>query len=114
MNEILNKFLLAEEKFMREMHLKQPGFTYSACGPFTRNKGRIQKFKETGNTSYIYKNELDKACFEHDVAYRDFKDIARRTASDKVLRDKAFNIAKSPKYSGYQRRLASMVCKVFD
>ena len=114
MNEILNKFLLAEEKFMREMHLKQPGFTYSACGPFTRNKGRIQKFKETGNTSYIYKNELDKACFEHDMACRDSKDIARRTASDKVLRDKAFNIAKTPKYPGYQRGLASMVCKVFD
>ena len=88
------------------MHLKQPGFTYSACGQFTKNKERIQKFKETGNISYIYKNELDKACFQHDMAYRDFKDLARRTASDKILRDKAFNIAK---YERYQRGLASMV-----
>ena len=83
---------------MPEMHLKQPGFTYSACGPFTKNKERIQKFKETGDTSYIYKNELDKACFQHDMAYGDLK---RRAASDKILRDKAFNIAKNPKYDGY-------------
>ena len=114
MNEIVNKFLLAGDKFMPEMHLKQPGFTYSACGPFTKNKERIQKFKETGDTSYIYKNELDKACFQHDMAYGDFKDLAKRTASDKVLRDKAFNIAKNPKYDGYQRGLASMVYKFFD
>ena len=92
MNEIVNKFLLAGDKFMPEMHLKQLGFTYSACGPFTKNKERIQKFKETGDTSYIYKNELNKACFEHDMAYGDFKDLAKRTAFDKVLRDKAFNI----------------------
>ena len=59
----------------------------------TKNKERIQKFKETGDTIYIYKNELDKACFEDDMAYGDFKDLARRTASGKVLRDKAFNIA---------------------
>ena len=63
MNEIVNKFLLAADKFMPEMHLKQAGFTCSACGPFTKNKGRIQKLKEKGDTSYIYKNELDKACF---------------------------------------------------
>ena len=75
---------------------------------------KIQKLKETGDTSYIYKNELDKACFQHDMAYGDFKDLARRTASDKVLRDKAFNIAKNPKYDGYQRGLASMVYKFFD
>ena len=114
MNEIVNKFLLAGDKFMPEMHLKQPGFTYSACGPFTKNKERIQKFKETGDTSYIYKNELDKACFQHDMAYGDFKDLARRTASDKVLRDKAFNITKNPKYDGYHRGLASMVYIFFD
>ena len=101
MNELINKFLLAGDKFMPEMHLKQPGFTYSACGPFTKNKERIQKFKETGDTNYIYKNELDKACFQHDMAYGDFKDLARRTASDKVLRDKAFNIGENPKYDGY-------------
>ena len=94
MNEIVNKFLLVGDKFMPEMHLRQPGFTYSACGPFTKNKERIQKFKETGDTSYIYKNELDKACFQHDMAYEGFKDSAKRTASDKILRDKAFNIAK--------------------
>ena len=76
------------------MYLRQPGFTYSACGPFTKDKERIQKFKETGNTSYIYKNELDKAFFQHDMAYEGFKDSAKRTASDKILRDKAFNIAK--------------------
>ena len=58
-NEIVNKFLLVADKFMPEMHLRQPGFTYSACGSFTKNKERIQKFKETVDTSYIYKNELD-------------------------------------------------------
>ena len=87
MNEIVNKFLLADDKFMPEKHLKQPGFTYSTCGTFTKNKERIQKFKETGDTSYIYKNELDKACFQHDMTYGDFKDLKRRTASDKMLRD---------------------------
>ena len=113
-NEIVNQFLLAGDKFMPEMHFKQPGFFYSACGPFTKNKKRIQKFKETGDTKYIYKIELDKACFQHNMAYEDFKDLARRTTSDKVLRDKAFNIARDLKYDGYQRALASMVYKVFD
>ena len=114
MNEIVNKLLLADDKFMPEMHLKQPGFTYSACGLFTKNKERIQKFKETGDTSYIYKNELDKRCFKHDMAYSDFKDLKRRTASDKIFRDKVFNIARNPKYDGYQRGLASMVHKFCD
>ena len=68
MNEIVNKFLLAGAIFMSEMHLKQPGFTFSACEPFTKNKERIQNFKEKGDTSYIYKNELDKTCFQHDMA----------------------------------------------
>ena len=77
---------------MLETHLRQPQFTYSACGPFTKNKERIQKFKKTGDTKYIYRNELEKACFQH-MACGDFKDLARRTAADKVLRDKAFNIA---------------------
>ena len=84
-NEIVNKFLLARDKFMPKMHLKQPGFTYVACGPFTENKERIQKFKEAGDTTYIYRNELDKACFQHDMVYGDFKDLAIRTASGKVL-----------------------------
>ena len=104
---------------MPELHLKQPdalgkpGFTYSACGPFTKSKERIQKFKETGDTKYIYRNKLDKACFQHNMAYGDFKDLAKRTAADKALRDKAFNIAKDPKYDGYQRGLPSMVYKFF-
>ena len=114
-NEIVNKFLLAGDKFMAEMHFKQLGFTYSACGSFTKNKERIQKFKEKGDTSYIYKNKLEKACFQHDMAYGNFiKDLKRSTASDKVLRDKALNIAKNPKYDGYQRGFASMVYKFFD
>ena len=93
MNETGNKFLLAGDKFMPEMHLKQPEFTYSACEPFTKNKERIQKLKKkTGDTRYIYKNELDKACFQHDIAYGNFKDLPKRTASDKVLRDKTFQV----------------------
>ena len=94
MNDIINKFLLAGDKFMSEMHLRQTQFTYSACGPFTKNKERIQKFKETGDSRYICRNELDKACFQHDTAYADFKGLAKRIAADKVLQDKAFNIAK--------------------
>ena len=68
MNEIVNKILLAGDKFMPEMHLKQSGFTYGACGPFSKNKKRIKKFIETGDTTYIYKNGLDKACFQNDMA----------------------------------------------
>ena len=70
----MNEFLLAEEKFMPEMHLRQPRFTYSACGPFTKNKERIEKFMHSGNTDFIYKNELDKAYFQHDMAYGKSKD----------------------------------------
>ena len=114
MNEIINNFLLVGDKFMTKMHLKQPGFTYSACGRFTKNKERIEKFMKTGNTDLTYKNELDKACFQHDMAYGKAKDLVRRTQSDKVLRDKAFKIAINPKYDGYQRGLASMVYKFFN
>ena len=106
-------FFLVGDKFMPEIHLKQTGFTYSACGPFTKNKKRIQNYKETGDTNYIYKNELDKAFFQHDMAYGDFKDLTRRTASDKILRDKAFNTAKNLKYNGYQRGIACMVYNFF-
>ena len=113
MNDIINKFLLVGDKFMPEMHLRRPGFTNSACGPFTKTKGRIQKFKQTGDSRYVYKNELDKACFQHDMAYGDFKYLKRRTAADDALRDQAFNIAKNPIYDGYQRGLASMVYKLF-
>ena len=106
MNEIVNKSLLPKDEFMPEIHLMQLGFTYSTCGPFTKNKERIQKFKETGDSWYIYQNKLDKACFQHDIAYGGFKDLPRRTASDKAFRDKAFKVAKNPKYDGYQRSLA--------
>ena len=110
----MNKFLLVGDKFMPEMHLKQPGFTYSACGPFTKNKERIEKFMQTVNTNIIYKNELDKACFQHDMAYGKTKSLVKRTQSDKVLKNKAFKIASGPKYDGYQRGLVSMVYKFFD
>ena len=114
MNEIVNKVLVVGDKFISKMHLKQPSFTYSACGPFTKNKKRIEKFMQTGNTNFIYKNELDKACFQHDMAYGKTKDLVKRTRSDKVLKDKSFKIASDPKYGGYQRGLASMVYKFFD
>ena len=83
-------------------------------GLFTKHEERIEKFKETGDTSYIYKNELDKTFFQHDMAYGVFKDLARRKNSDKTVRDKALNIAKSSKYRGYQKGLASLVYKLFD
>ena len=114
MNNVINKYLLVWDKFMPEMHLRQPQFVYSACGPFTRHKETIKKFKQTGDTRYIYRNELGKACFQHDSAYADHKDLINRTKSDKVLRDKAYNIASNPGYDGYQRGLASMVYKFFD
>ena len=113
MNNLINKFLLADVKFMPEMHLRQPQFVYSACGPFTRHKERIKKLKQTGDMRYIYRNELDKAYFQHDSAYADHKDLINRTKSDNVLRDKAYNIAGNPEYDGYQRGLTSMVYKFF-
>ena len=99
---------------MPAMHLRQPQFVYSACGPFARHKERIKEFKRTGDTRYIYRNELDKACFQHDSAYADHKDLINRTKSDKVLRDKAYDIACNREYDGYQRDLVSMVYKFFD
>ena len=114
MNEIINRFLLVGDKLTPEMHLKQSGFTYSACGPFTKNKERIEKFMQTGNADFIYKNELDKACLQHDMAYGKSKDLIKRTQSDKVLKDKAFKIANTPNCDGYQRRLALMVYKSFE
>ena len=109
----MNKFSLARDKVMPEMHIKQPGFTCSACGPFTKNKERFEKFLQTGNTDFIYKNDLDKACFQSDMVFGDFKDLARRPQWDKVLRDTTFEIASNPKCDGYQRRSASMVYKFF-
>ena len=89
-----NTFLLAGNKFLLKMHLRQPGFTYNAYGLLTKNKERIQKFNETGGSRYIYQNELDKACFQHDMAYWKFIDLPRRTASDKILRDKQLILLK--------------------
>ena len=103
MNEIVNKFLLPGDTFMPELHLKQPGFTYSTCGSFTKNKERIEKFMKIGNTDFIYRNDLDKGCFKHDMAFGKSKGLAKRTKSDKFLRDKAFKIANDPKYDGNQR-----------
>ena len=96
------------------MHLRQPQFVYSACGPFTRHKERIKEFKRTGDTRLLYRNELDKACFKHDAAYAKYKDVGNRLISDQKLRNSAYDIASNPKYDGYQRGLASMVFKFFD
>ena len=89
MNEIIKTFLLAGDKFMPEMRLIQHGFTYSACGRFTKNKKQIQKFTETGDSKYIDQNRLDKACFQHDMAYGDFQYLPRRTIADKILHEKS-------------------------
>ena len=99
---------------MPELHLKQPGFNYSACGPFAKHRERIRKFRETGNLKHLYRNELDKAYFAHDAAYSDSKDLAKRIISDKILKDRAYETPRNCNYDGYQRALASMVYKFFD
>ena len=114
-NNISNKFLLAGDKFMPELHLVDPIVKkYSACGPFIKYTQRIQDFLNTGKLSYIYKNDLDKACFQHVMAYKKFKDLEKRTESDIVLKNKALKIASNPKYNGHERGLASMVYTFFD
>ena len=113
---------MTRDKFTPELHLKQPAFTYSACELFTKHRERltkrtgerIQKFRETGNLNHLYRNELGKACFPHDTAYSDSKDLAKRTISDKIVKDRAYEIARICNYDGYQRALASMVYKSFD
>ena len=114
MNNIINKILLAGDKFMPEMHLRQSQFVYSACGPFTRHKERIKEFNRTVDTRLLYRNELDKACFKHDAAYAKYKDVENRLIPDQKLKNSAYDIASNPKYDGYQRGLASMVYKFFD
>ena len=104
---------MAGKKFMPKLHLRQPGFSYSVCEPFTKHRERIQRFRETGNLNHIYKIKLDKVCFAHDAAYSDCKDLAKRTISDKTLKDRAYGIAINPKYIGYQKGLASMVYRFF-
>ena len=112
---IINKFLLAGDKFMPELHLVDPIVKkYSACGPSTKHTQRIQDFLNTDKLSYIYKNDLDKACFQHDMAHKKFKDLEKSTQSDIVLKNNALKIASNPKCKGYERGLASMVYKFFD
>ena len=113
MNRIINEFLLTGDRFMLELHLQQPGFTNSACGPFTKYHGKIKKFTETGHLKQLYRNELNKVCFTHDPAYSDSKDLAKRTISDKILKERAYEIARNRGCDGYQRALASMVYKFF-
>ena len=108
--EIVYKFLLAGDKFMPKMHLKQPGFTYRACGPFRKSNERIKKFMQPVDTRYIYRNDLEKASFQHDMAYGSYKNLVKY---DKVVRDKVFKVASNPGYDGYERGLASMVYKFF-
>ena len=114
MYKIINKFFLNEGKFMPDLHLKQLGFTYSAFGPFTKHQERIKKFRETCNLKHLYKNELEKTCFVHDAAYSNSKDLTKRTISDKILKDRAYEIARNHGYDGYQRPLASIVYKFCD
>ena len=114
-NSIINKFLLAVDIFMLELHLVDTIVKkYSGCGPFTKHTQRIQDFLNTGKLSYIYKNDLDKVCFQHDMAYNKFKDLEKRTQSDIVLKNEALKIASNAKYNGYERGLTSMVYKFFD
>ena len=115
MNNVINNYLLIADKLMPETHLRDLKVgTYSACNLFTRNKDRTDRFVQTGDTNYIYKRELDKACFAYEAAHSDFKDIKNRTAADNILRDKSYEIAQDPKYYGGQRGLASIVYKFFD
>ena len=114
-NDIINKLLLVGAKCMPETRLYQPKISkYSACGPFSKHTKRIHNLMQDVKLSHIYKNELDKACFQHDMACNKYKDSKGRTQSDIVLKNKAFKIASNPKYDGYQRALASMVWKFFD
>ena len=87
MNKIINIFSLTGDKFIPELHTNQPIITYTACGSFTKHCERIQKFRETGNLKHLYRNELDKACFTHDAAYFAGKGLAKRTISDKILKE---------------------------
>ena len=111
MNEIVNSFLLAAYKFIPEKHLRQSGFTCYACGPFIKNKERARKLKVIGDSRYIYQNKLDKASFQNVKDYGNFKDLTKRTTSDKILCDTAFNVAKNLKCDPYQIDLTSMAYK---
>ena len=114
MNKTINKFLLTSDKFMLKLHLKQSGFTYRVCGAFTIHCEKIQKSGETVNVKHLYRNGLDEACFAHDAAYSESKDLAKRTDLDKILKDRAFEIARNHNYDVYQGALASMNYMIFD
>ena len=94
MKETTNQFSLVGDKFMLEIQLRQPGFSFSICRLFSKNKEPIQKFKETGGSNHIYQNKLDKVCFQHDMVYEDFKYLPKRTIADKISHDKAFRLLK--------------------
>ena len=114
-NSIINKFLLARDKFMPQLHLVDRIVKkYSTCEQFTKHVQRIQDFLNTGKLSYIYKNDLDKTCFQHDKPNNKFKDLEKITQSDIVLKTKAFKISSNPKYNDYERGLVSIVYKFFD
>ena len=114
-NDMINKFLLFGDKFMPELHLWDPEVKkYSACRPFTKHEQRIAQFMKDGRLSHLYKNELDKTCFQHDMAYNKYKDLKNRTQSDIVLKNKVHQIAVDPKVDGFQRALVSMVWKFFN
>ena len=114
MNKIVDRFLLTGDKFMPELHLKQPGFTYSTCGPITKHCERIQKFRETDNLRHLHGNKVDKTCFAYNAPHSDSKDLAKRTISDKILRDRAHETARNYNYYGYQKAFASMIYKFLD
>ena len=114
MNKIINICLLTGDTFMPELHFQQPGFIYSASGPFTKHHEGIWKFREEGNLKYLNRNELGKACFAHDAAYSDSKDLAKGTIWDKILNDKAYEIARNRKYDWFKKELASVVYRVVD
>ena len=99
---------------MPELPFKEPGFTYSACGPFIKHREEIQKFRETSNLKHLYRNELEKGWFAHDAAYSESKDLAKRTIWDKTLKYRPHEIAINRNYDGYQRASASMGYMYFD
>ena len=114
MNKIINKFLLTVDTFMPELHLKQPGFTYSACGPLAKHRERIKKFKESGNLKHLYGNELGKSYFAHDAAYSESKDLAKRTIAGTISKNRSYEIARNHGHDVYQMVLAKLVYKFFD
>ena len=114
MNKIINNFLQTGGKFTPELHLKQPAFTQSDYLLFTIHLKRIKKFGETDNLKHLYRNKLDKACFTQNATYSHNNDLVKRTLSDKILKDRAYEIARNFGYHGSERALASVVYKIFD